>query len=86
MIALTEQLKQYPEFAKAMQVAKDKNIDSAIKFILNRYRLQEEWNSMKYEEQEKFMDFLKDVYSFGFYDGVSFTLNPDKYLEDIKND
>ena len=87
MISLYEQLKQYPEgFAKAMQLAKDKNMKSSIDFILNQYKLHDEWEKMKYEDQESLIDLLGDIYSFGFFGGVSFSLDPDKYLEEENKD
>lgn len=82
-----EQLQNYPEeFSKAMNVAKDKNINSSLEFILNKLRIMNEVNDMSDDDREGFIDLLKMVYSFGFYAGVSFTLDPDKYLEDKEND
>jgi len=81
-IDLYQQLSKYPEdFSKAMQIARESKQQSVINYILDYLNYKNEWDKLKIEEQSKLTELMTMLYSFGFYDGVSFSLDPDKYLE-----
>jgi len=79
---LYSQLSAFPEdFAKAMQIARESKQQSTINKILDYLNYKEEWDKLSFEEKSKLDELMSMLYSFGFYDGVSFSLDPDKYLD-----
>jgi len=84
---LYNQLAAFPEdFAKAVQIARESKQQTTINRILDYLHYKNEWDKLSFEEKSKLDELMVMLYSFGFYDGVSFSLDPDKYLDvNLKN-
>lgn len=87
MLSLFEQLKEYPEeFIKALDIVKYKNFEIFLTDALKRFNVVEDYNKMTPEERNGAYELFKRIYVYGFYNGVSFTLNPDKYFDEAVKD
>lgn len=84
MLKLADQLKKFPEqFTLIVEEIKDKKFESALTYIMQEYDLIESFNDLDEKSKEDFFIFLKRIYIFGFYSGLSFGLNPYEYARDI---
>ena len=87
MISLVDQLKDYPEeFIKALDIVKYKNFEVFLINALQKFNIVEDFNKMSPEDRNGAYELLKRIYVYGFYNGVSFTLNPDKYFDEAIKD
>lgn len=86
MIKLEENLKRFPEeFALVMEEAKEKQLVKVISFVLKEFELQNDVKSMTEQDQSSLAKFLRQIYEFGFYSGVNFTLDPEEFMKDDDN-
>lgn len=84
MLKLEEQLKQFPEeFTLIMEEIKDKNFEPSLTYILEKFNVSKQLEELDEETKNDFILFLKQLYIFGFYSGVSFSINPYDYVKDI---
>lgn len=87
MISLVDQLKDYPEeFIKALDIVKYKNFEVFLTNALQKFNIVEDFNKMSPEDRNGAYELFKRIYVYGFYNGVSFTLNPDKYFDEAIKD
>jgi len=87
MISLIDQLKDYPEeFIKALDIVKYKNFEVFLTNALQKFNIVEDFNKMSPEDRNGAYELFKRIYVYGFYNGVSFTLNPDKYFDEAIKD
>lgn len=87
MISLVDQLKDYPEeFIKALDIVKYKNFEVFLINALQKFNIVEDFNKMSPEDRNGAYELFKRIYVYGFYNGVSFTLNPDKYFDEAIKD
>ena len=87
MISLVDQLKDYPEeFIKALDIVKYKNFEVFLINALQKFNIVEDFNKMSPEDRNGAYELFKRIYVYGFYNGVSFTLNPDKYFDETIKD
>ena len=86
MIKLEDQLKNLPEeFTYIMEEIKDKNFDNILSYILEQYEIDKQFNELEDNFKADFTTFLKQLYLFGFYSGVSFTISPYDYVKDLND-
>lgn len=86
MIKLEDNLKRFPsEFALVMEEAKEKQLVKVISFALKEFELQDDVKSMTDQDQSSLARFLRQIYEFGFYSGVNFTLDPEEFMKDDDN-
>lgn len=86
MIKLEDNLKRFPsEFALVMEEAKEKQLVKVISFALKEFELQDDVKSMTDQDQSSLARFLRQIYEFGFYSGVNFTLDPEEFMKDDNN-
>lgn len=76
-----------PEFALYMEEYREEHFTDLIKLVTKEFDLIKEFEQMTLEEQNKVIELFKTFHNFGFYGGVSYTLDPQqryipKYLED----
>ena len=72
-MTLEEQLKEFPEeFTLALERAKELQFPKVVNYGV------EVFNSL--------VLFLRQIYNFGFYAGVSFTLDPESYIKNYSED
>lgn len=84
MLKLEEQLKNLPEeFTLVMEEIKDKNFDSALSYILEKFNVSKQLEELDEETKNDFILFLKQLYIFGFYSGVSFSISPYDYVKEL---
>ena len=77
-----EQLEEFgPEFAIAMEKYRETHFGDMFRFLVHSFKLEKELKSMNNNEQEEFINMCKMMHNFGFYGGVSFTLDPDVEYE-----
>jgi len=84
MFKIQEELKKYP-ISLSIDIEKNKfnEFESALTYVLNKTDIIDEFNNMSKNDKLSAMEFLKILYSFGYYSGVGFTLeNINKYQED----
>lgn len=87
MISIIDQLKNYPEeFIKALDIVKYKNFEVFLTNALKKFNIVEEFNKMSGEDRNGAYELFKRIYVYGFYNGVSFTLDPDKYFDEAIKD
>lgn len=87
MISIIDQLKNYPEeFIKALDIVKYKNFEVFLTNALKKFNIVEEFNKMPGEDRNAAYELFKRIYVYGFYNGVSFTLDPDKYFDEAIKD
>jgi len=67
-----------PEFGAAMEKYREGHFGDMFRYIVHIYSLENEIGRMTPDEQQQFIDICKILHNFGFYGGVSFTLDPDK--------
>lgn len=83
-----EQIEELPpEFALYMEEYREEHFTDLIKLITKTFNLIEEFEKMTIEEQNRVIEIFKAFHNFGFYGGVSYTLDPQqkyipKHLED----
>lgn len=82
-MTLEEQLKDLPEeFTMALEYAKDLQLTKVIDFALKTYEVKDDFDKLDDETKTIIVLFMKHIYNYGFYGGVSFAIDPDTYIED----
>lgn len=76
-----------PEFTLFMEEYREDHFKDLIKLVTNEFDLLKEFEQMTTEEQNKVIEIFKVFHNFGFYGGVSYTLDPQqryvsKFIED----
>jgi len=78
-----EQLEEIgPEFAIAMEKYRESHFGDIFRYLVYTFKLESELAKMNDQEQQQFIDMCKIMHNYGFYGGVSFTLDPDKEYEE----
>lgn len=79
---LDDQLKQYPEeFTLALEYAKNLQCESVIAAVLKKYGIIDEFDNMDKENKVTMAMFLRNIFIYGFYSGVNFTLDPEEFIK-----
>lgn len=78
-----EQLAELPpEFAIFMEQYREDHFMDLINLIDKEFNLSEELKEMTVDEQNKIVEIFKVFHNFGFYGGVSYTLDPQqRYIQ-----
>lgn len=81
-MTLEEQLKEFPEeFTLAMEKAKELQFSDVVNYALEVFDLKNDVTNMSEDDFKSLVIFLRQVYNFGFYGGVSFTLDPESFIK-----
>lgn len=81
-MTLEEQLKEFPEeFTLAMEKAKELQFGDVVNYALEVFDLKDDVKNMSEDDFSSLVIFLRQVYNFGFYGGVSFTLDPESFIK-----
>jgi len=85
---LEEQLKEFPEeFTLAMEKAKELQFGNVVDYAIEVFDLKNDIDSMTDDDFRSLVIFLRQIYNFGFYGGVSFTLDPESFIkQNLPND
>ena len=85
-MSFKEQLSRFPpEFATLMEQYKLYDFDVSLNYILDNNDLVSEFNNIEETTKKEFVGFLKTLFAFGFYSGVRFTLDPEKFEYEKEN-
>lgn len=81
-----QQLESLPgEFTMALDEYRETQYHFILDVILAKYGLAEAIQNMEIDDQQALFDIFESFHNFGFFGGVSFTLNPDvKFGEVLK--
>jgi len=81
-----QQLESLPgEFTMALDEYRETQYHYILNIILEKYGLVEYIQSLPISDQQALFDIFESLHNFGFFGGVSFTLNPDlKFGEMLK--
>lgn len=72
-----EQIEELPpEFTLYMEEYREDHFKDLIRLAYKEFDLEKEFNLMTVEEQNKVVEVFKVFHNFGFYGGVSYTLDP----------
>lgn len=82
-----QQLESLPgEFTMALEEYRESHYHYILNTILKQYKLDEYIKTLPIQDQQGLFNLFESLHNFGFFGGVSFTLNPDiKFGEVISN-
>ena len=79
---LEDKLKEFPdEFTLIMERAKELQFPNIVDWGLKIFGVEDDAKQMSDKEFKSFILFLRQIYNFGFYAGVNFTLDPEDYIK-----
>ena len=86
-MTLEEQLKEFPEeFTLALERAKELQFPKVVNYGVEVFNIKDDVEKMSDEDFNSLVLFLRQIYNFGFYAGVSFTLDPESYIKNYSED
>ena len=81
-MTLEEQLKEFPEeFTISLERAKELQFPKVINYGIEIFNIKNDVEKMSKDDFNALILFLRQIYNFGFYAGVSFTLDPETYIK-----
>lgn len=83
--SFSSQLSKLPsEFSLEMEKQKQDRFEDVLKTLVKVYNIEDEFDKSNETERNNLISIFKAFHDFGFYGGVSFTLDPDiKYNKQL---
>lgn len=81
-----QQLESLPgEFTMALEEYREAHYHYILNLLLHYYKLDEYIPTLPIEDQQGLFTLFESLHNYGFFGGVSFTLNPDVKFKDVAN-
>lgn len=80
-------LDNYPiEFTKLVEHMKTKEFRPSVEYILNQLGIAQEFNNLPSDFKHGFEELMSQLFSFGFYSGFNFAMDPEGFANRFKEE